>query len=73
MWSVTRTQDDDQALAYDAIPSAWPGLSFDRRQDVIDLLSTYSFDIAFNVLLKSSSLDPKIADLIRKRTSAVIG
>jgi len=27
---------DDQNLAYDAVPSAWPGLDTDLRQDVID-------------------------------------
>lgn len=58
---------DDQVLAYDAIPSAWAGLSHDRRQDVIDLCSTYDFGIAFKVLLKSTTLDPDIAARIRSR------
>ena len=64
------TTQADQELAYDAIPSAWAGLSFDRRQDVIDLLSTYDFGIAFTVLLKSTTIDPVIADRIRHRANS---
>ena len=68
---MTRQQVDDQVLAYDAISSAWAGLSFDDRQDVIDTLYTYDLDLAFKYLLGSSSLDPKIADRIRERLSAL--
>lgn len=64
-------QRADQALAFDAIASAWAGLSQDDRQDVIDLCSTYDFDIAFRYLLGSSTLDPKVADRIRSRTTAL--
>ena len=68
---MTRQQVDDQVLAYDAISSAWAGLSFDDRQDVSDTLYTYDLDLAFKYLLGSSSLDPKIADRIRERLSAL--
>lgn len=57
----------DQRLAYDAVASAWPGLSFDDRQDLVDVMSTYDFDIAFDILLKSSTIDADIADRIRYR------
>ncbi|KAA1430968.1 MULTISPECIES: hypothetical protein [Mycolicibacter] len=64
---MSRSDLDDQVLAYDAISSAWDGLGIDRRQDVIDLLSTYDFDLAFTVLLKSPTIDPDIAARIRAR------
>ena len=64
---MTRQQVDDQVLAYDAITSAWAGLSFDDRQDVIDTLYTYDIDLAFKYLLGSPTLDPLVADRIRKR------
>lgn len=70
---MTRQQVDDQVLAYDAIPSAWPGLSFDDRQDVIDTLYTYDLDLAFKYLLGSATLDPALAGRIRSRVSALTG
>lgn len=67
--STASFTERDQRLAYDAIPSAWPGLNFDDRQDVIDLCSTYDFDLAFRYLLKSSTIDPKIAARLRQRST----
>jgi hypothetical protein len=57
----------DQDLAYDAITSAWPGLDGDARQDVIDLLSTFDFGLAFQYLLKSPTIDVDVASRIRGR------
>ncbi len=52
-------------LAFVAIPSAWPGLSRDSQEDVIDLLSTYDDLLALRYLIDSPSLDPAIAKDIR--------
>ena len=51
--------------AYAAIPSAWPGLSDDNRADVIDLLSTFDYPLAFDYLLTSVTIDSDAADRIR--------
>lgn len=52
--------DDDRRmrdLAFAALPSAWIGLSTDARQDVIDLLSTYDYALAFDYLVGSPTVD----------------
>ncbi|WP_163805412.1 hypothetical protein [Mycolicibacterium anyangense] len=62
------SRDDDNRrrdLAFEAIPSAWPGLSRSSREDVIDLLSTYDHVLALKCLVDSTSLDSTIADAIR--------
>lgn len=59
--------DDDRRmrdLAFAALPSAWTGLSTDARQDVIDLLSTYDYPLAFDYLIGSPTIDAESAAAI---------
>jgi hypothetical protein len=58
------TADDDQRmrdLAFAALPSAWNGLNTDAQQDVIDLLSTYDYALAFDYLVGSPTVDAGVA------------
>lgn len=56
-------------LAFAAIPSAWPGLSRDLQEDVIDLLQTYDHVLALKVLAQSDATAPdlaaQVADVLR--------
>jgi hypothetical protein len=70
------TADDDRrlrTLAFAALPSAWAGLSDDARQDVIDLLSTYDYPLAFDYLLGSPAIDAAAATAIRAQHPAAPG
>lgn len=51
-------------LAFAALPSAWAGLDADARQDLVDLLSTYDYQLAFDYLLGSPTIDAQAATAI---------
>ena len=58
------TEYDLRELALSVIPVAWPGLSDDLRNDVIDTLSTYDHVLALKCLAGSTSLDFESAEKI---------
>lgn len=61
-------RDDDRRmrdLAFAALPTAWVGLDVDARQDLVDLLSTFDYQIAFDYLVGSPTVDAEAAAAIK--------
>ncbi len=61
-WDADQKQRD---LALSAIPSAWASLDGAKRDDIIDLLSTFDHVLALRCLVQARSLDAAIASQIR--------